>query len=66
MVKHLGAAISPRVLASPLWKSSFTGDAEGTGTGVWKATLGLSGGTFSSAARAVKPNCFNLFGWRKK
>lgn len=66
MVKHLGAAISPKVLASPLWKSSFTGDAEGTGTGVWKATLGLSGGTFSSAARAVKPNCFNLFGWRKK
>lgn len=64
--KHLGAAISPRVLASPRWKSSFTGETEGMDTGVWKATLGLSGGTFSSEALAVKPNCLNLFGWRRK
>lgn len=75
--KHLGCASSPRVLPSPLCKSSLWEGAEWTGGtdgldgaekgggGVWKATLGLSGG-ISSKCLGVKLNCFSLSGYNKE
>lgn len=72
--KHLGGSISPRVLLSPLCKSSFwegaewidgMGGTEGVdkgGRGVWKATLGLSGGVISPNCLDVTLNCFSLSG----
>lgn len=72
--KHLGGTISPRVQLGPLCKSSFwdgmewtdgMGGADGAGKGgrgVWKATLGLSGGIFSSKCLGATLNCFSLSG----
>ena len=72
--KHLGGTMSPRVLLSPLCTSSFWDEMEETdgmggtdgadrgGRGVWKATLGLSGGIVSSKCLGATLNCFSLSG----
>lgn len=46
-------------------RAGGTGGADGAdkgGRGVWKATLGLSGGIISSKCRGATLNCFSLSG----